>query len=354
MRRTLHLHIGAHRTGTTSIQRFLRENSDALAGQGTLNAFGLARHNTLIGLLCSGLTTAAAAAADLNEQADAAAQSAGRPVGSIVLSDEDICSRTDIARLARLSDHFDVRVVYVLRRQDLWLESWYRQNVKWQWNPNLAHLSFEAFLARRRAFFWIDYDATVTRLERLFGVGSVTALVFEPAAMPDGPVAAFARAIGLETLDGLATGQHVNASLSALTTEFMRQLPLDEIPDRTRRMVERACNKMDWHVRKQFGAQSSLYMDTATRAALMAVYAPGNARLARRHFGRDALFLDPLPPADAALAPTALPQDAGVLMETFVAPLVRHLVAGLAAKEAAGQDAKDAKDARAGGTSGSA
>jgi len=342
MRRTLYLHIGAHRTGTTSIQHFLRANTAALAGQGVLNPFGVARHHEMINRICRGEVKVAAAAAELTSLAEAAVAATGRPVDTIVLSDEDICSRTDIARLARLGDHFAMRVIYVIRRQDLWLESWYRQNVKWQWNADLAHRPFDAFLARRRAFFWIDYDATVTRLERLFGPAAVEVLLFEPSAMPDGPVAAFARAIGLGGLAGFAAGQHVNNSLSALTTEFMRQLPLDEMPERTRRLFEQACNKMDWHVRQRFGPQSPLHMDAATRAAVMAGYAPGNAALARRRFGRAALFAEPLPPADAPLAPDALPDDAETLMEVFVAPLLRHLAPALVRLQA------EAKAARAG------
>ena len=322
MRRKLYLHIGVHRTGTTSIQRFLRGNTAALGLRGVLNPDGRARHHLLAGRILGGQLDAVVA--ELNAQADAVA---GGPVGTIVLSDEDLCTRTDMARLARLSEHFDVRVILFIRRQDLWLESWYRQNVKWQWNRDLAHLTFPEFLARRRTFFWIDYDATVTRLEQLFGAAAVEVLVFEAAAMPGGPVAAFARAIGLDSLEGLVTGQHDNASRTALTTEFMRQLPLDEFPDRSRRLVEEACAKVDWHVRQHYGAQSPYYMDAATRAAVMADHAPGNAALAQRRFGRAALFADPLPPADAALAPTALPDDAAALMQVFVAPMLRHLIA---------------------------
>ena len=332
MQRTLYLHIGAHRTATTSIQRFLRSNTDVLAGKGVLNPSGLARHYDLISQLSAGERTLAAAAADLTAQAAATEARTGRPVSSLVLSDEDICSRTDIARLARLADHFTIRVIYVIRRQDLWLESWYRQNVKWQWNRDLAHRPFAEFLARRRSFFWIDYDATVTRLERLFGREAVKLLVFEPTAMPGGPVAAFAQAIGLNSLEGFATGQRANGSLSALTTEFMRQLPLDEIPDRTRRLLEQACTRMDWHVQQRFGPQSPYYMDAATRAAVMAGYAAGNAALARRLFGRETLFTEPMPAADAPLAPAALPDDAAALMEAFVAPLIRYLIPALSAR----------------------
>jgi hypothetical protein len=343
MRRTLYLHIGVHRTATTSIQRFLRVNTQALALRGILNPDGLSRHHALAGRILRG--EAKAVASELTAQAEASEAATGRPVRAIVLSDEDICTRTDMARMARLSDHFEVRVILVIRRQDLWLESWYRQNVKWQWNPDLAHLTFAEFLVRRRSFFWIDYDATVARLERLFGAAAVEVMVFETAWMPEGPVAAFARALG--GLEGLAAGQHANASFSALTTEFMRQLPLDEFPERRRKLVEEACATVDWHVRRRYGAQSVLHMDAATRAMVMAEHGSGNAALAQRRFGRAALFSDPLPPPDAALAPDALPEDTAALMQVFVAPLLRRLVATGAVAQPRSGDGGGGRDGEA-------
>jgi len=118
-------------------------------------------------------------------------------------------------------------------------------------------------------------------------------------------------------------------------------MPLDEFPPRSRRLVEEACTKMDWHVRQRYGAQSSWYMDAATRAAVMAGHAPGNAALAQRRFGRAALFGDPLPPADAALAPTALPDDAAALMHVFLAPMLRHLMTQGPARAATEDAAED-------------
>lgn len=44
MTRTLHLHIGSHRTATTSIQSFLRHNLKALIEHGCLLPFRKPRH----------------------------------------------------------------------------------------------------------------------------------------------------------------------------------------------------------------------------------------------------------------------------------------------------------------------
>lgn len=276
---------------------------------------------------------------DFNTRAD----EKDHPIHSIVLSEEDICSRRDLSLLAGFTDHFDVKIVLVMRRQDLWIESWYQQNVKWQWNPELSHLPFAEFTARRKDFFWIDYDTMVTSLEAMFGPGNVECLVFEGSEMPDGPVAAFCKAIGLTDLEGFKPAPWVNTSMSPMMTEFMRNLPLDEIVAPDRSIIEQACMAADKEVRatsrKQFGKavgqprgkSPTLFMDAETRATVLTEYADGNAALARRKFDRDTLFRDPLPAADAPIAPQELPQNSYQTMEDLVAPFIRALALRLTA-----------------------
>ena len=136
---------------------------------------------------------------------------------------------------------------------------------------------------------------------------------------------AFCDAIGLADRTGLRPDEKVNHSLSPMMTEFMRHLPLDEVPARQRREFERACTFADKAVLERTGPQSSLYMDVPTRAALMAEYAPGNADVARRHFARDQLFSNPAPDPAKPLAPQELPTSSQETMQTLVAPFVQAL-----------------------------
>lgn len=321
--RTLHLHIGTHRTATSSVQAFLHANGPALMRRGILYPFGVKRHVVQMNRLFAGQLPAADLAADLTTRADSRRQ----PVSQIILSDEDICMRRDLTPLAPLRETFDVKVIFALRRQDLWLESWYLQNVKWQWNPTLAHAAFPEFLARREEFHWADYAAYVDHLEAVFGRENVRLYVFEKAQMPQGPVAAFAAAAGIGDIAGLAPAPHANPSHSALVSEFMRRLPLDEAPPPVRGLFERACSALDAHLDKSPSEASPFLIDPETRAAILDRHAAGNARLARTYFGREALFLEPPPPADAPLARLALPDSPDALMDRLVAPFVRELIA---------------------------
>ena len=337
MRRTLHIHIGAHRTATTSTQAFLKQNFSPLQAKGYFNPLAAGRHFVFMNRLFSGAASADEIAQDIVTRAD----SKPHEIRHIVLSDEDVCMHRDLTPLAGFRAHFDVRIVFSMRRQDLWLESWHQQNVKWQWNPALAHLTFDAFLARRREFFWIDYDRVLRHLEALFGAEALSLIVFEKGQMPEGPVVAFCEAIGLTDRTGLKPAPHSNTSLTTRMSEFMRTLPLDEFPGPERRLWEQACRVVDTEMRAQAGRQSNLLMDSATRRAVVAEYAASNAAVARRFFDREALFLEPLPPEDAPLAVQTLPDDSYETIRTFVAPMLRAIVAQrLAEAEQAGGPAK--------------
>lgn len=340
MKRTLHIHIGAHRTATTSTQSFLRKNFVALQGKGYFHPYAAGRHFMLMNRLFAGRETVAEAVADIDARAD----SKPHDIHHIVLSDEDICMREDLSVLAQFRDHYDVRIVFSMRRQDLWLESWHQQNVKWQWNPELAHLTFPDFLKRRDEFFWIDYARITAHLKALFGAEALSLLVFEKGQMPDGPVDAFCDAIGLLDRDGLVPPAHSNTSLSPLMSEFMRTLPLDEFPGPERRVFEQACAEVDAAQRHAGTDRSALLMGLADRKAILADYADSNAAVAREFFDRDSLFLEPLPPENAVLADQTLTGDAYQTIETFVAPMLRALVARRLDEAEEKGRAKSAKD----------
>ena len=319
MKRKLYLHIGTHRTATSTIQKFLQSNFCALIEKGVFHPYAAARHSDLVGKLFEpgNRNALADCASDIIARADAKAY----PIHSITISDEDLSSRKDLSPIEGLMDYFDVKIVLFLRRQDLWLESWYQQNVKWQWNPDLAHLTFAEYMARRQTFFWIDYDSRLRSLEWMFGEENIMCRVFEKGQMPQGPVAAFCEAIGLKGRAGLISGGAVNGSLSPMMTEFMRLLPLDQLPAAQRHEVEKACALADAHR----SAKSRLYLPPAARAEVMAEYARGNRAVARRYFGRDQLFLDPIPSAEAPLADTGLPGHLPDLFRDLLAPVITAL-----------------------------
>jgi hypothetical protein len=247
-------------------------------------------------------------------------------IDKIVLSDEDVCMRTDLSLLGEFRKHFDVKVVFALRRQDLWLESWYLQNIKWQWNKSLSHCTLSEFVDRIEEFHWAYYDRLLSHLDEVFGQENVLPYVFEKAQMPAGPVAAFCKRIGIDDISGLKPAPHVNSSYSPTIAEFVRCLPFDEAPDKYRAKLENAVKQVDKTLAGKGSDNSTLLLDYDTRLRIMEAHAEGNAAIARRYFGRDLLFLEQMPAPDEPLAQMVLPTDTATLMRDYVAPMIRSLI----------------------------
>ena len=322
MKRTLVLHIGAHRTATTALQDYLYANFFKLQDEGFFYPYKIRRHRKLMTNILNGNRSPEGVATDISGRADKREQD----IHTIILSDEDVSMRRDLSILAEFRAYFDVKVVYTLRRQDTWLESWFFQNIKWQWNKKLSHCTFDEFLGMREDFHWIHYGRYVSHLEELFGQENIILNVLEKDQMPQGPIVAFCDSIGLINRDGFHPAAHTNQSYSPMVSEFMRCLPLDKAPDDFRNILAKACAKIDHDLTGSSEKHSERLMPPAQRAAIMAEYADGNRSIAQHYFGRDALFLEPLPAADAPLAQMALPDDSYALMRDLVAPLMQEII----------------------------
>lgn len=323
MTRTLYLHIGSHRTAMTSIQLFLLDNFLPLIQNGCLLPLRKPRHFELLNSIFSGARSVDDVAHQLHERADSKAP--GADIQRVILSDEDVCTRADISALKGFRDHFDVKVIYSLRRQDLWLESWYFQNIKWQWNPLLSHCTFEEFLTYRDDFHWIDYDRYVRHLEEVFALDNIILTVFEDEQMPDGPVSEFCRITGNEAIVDPDKEPRLNASMSAEMVEFMRHLPMGELEPPARELLRRSLEKVDRTVLGHDSSHCDHLMSLDLRQDILSQYKDGNRALAQRYFNRDDLFLQALPDADAAVAQSAIPEHSEDLLAKFVVPLLRQL-----------------------------
>lgn len=322
MKRKLYLHIGNHRTATSSIQQFMKQNFHELLAKGVFHPLGVGRHHGVMNDIFRGRRSVEEVSRTINQRAD------GRKanITTVTLSDEDISQRGDLKHLTEFQKYFDLRIIFSIRRQDLWLESWYFQNVKWQWNPRLAHCTFDEFLEHRKKFAWIQYDSFLTKLEGLFGKENICLTVFEKEQMARGPIAEFLRVIGIDTLDGFTDPPHANASMSAEMVEFLRHIPLHKLQHGERDIMRRAFEAVDRTYLGHTSKQSERLLERPARDALLAEYSDGNTKVARRYFDRDDLFLAPLPAKDAELAELKLPDDPARLIERFVAPMILHLV----------------------------
>jgi hypothetical protein len=327
----LFIHIGTHRTATTSIQSYLYENRRALIDKGFLYPFDMRRHAIFFRKVADGRINTVGLADRILSDFERLPTS----VRNVIVSDEDISFYTDYSILADLKKDFDLHFILYMRRQDLWLESWYLQNIKWQFDQRYRALPFADFYAKRADFHWMHYDRVVAQLEALVPKENIHLTVFERDQMPGGPVATFARAVGLTDTEGFQAAEHKNSSMSPLMTEYLRHLPLHEASAPFRGFIESACARVD--AADPGRRPGAIYMAPAERAQYLSNFAEGNAALARKYFGRDQLFLEPLPPADAPMAFFDLPKDSATLLEKFVGPMVAEMIAARNRNESLGK-----------------
>ena len=321
-RRTLYLHIGVHRTATTAIQATMFRNWTLFRDQGYLYPLGVERHIGVFNNIFFGEMTTRQVARTVLARAEAHPV----PIHTVIMSDEDVSMRRDISVLREFADYFDVKVIFAMRRQDLWLESWWAQNVKGQWDRRYCHMSWPDFMANRADFHWIDYDRYIAHVESVFGRGSVLPYVFERAQMPDGPIAAFCRQFGYEDFASLERAGGENISLTPQMSEFVRHLPFIDAPMELRLRLISMAEAVDRDVRARNPV--TLMIPHQQRAAIMQEYAQGNRNIAQRFFGRDDLFLEPLPSADAPVTVPALPDASSDAMRQLVSPFISQVIEG--------------------------
>lgn len=225
------------KTGTSSIQFFLRDNREALASRGLLYPAtpGRARHHRL-SLSVKSPEELARSPEWLREPPTdpesfrkrfrrrlmTEVASSGLP--RVLLSDEDLFGSAypTLRRLGRWSWRIgrSVRVVVYLRRQDDHLVSCYQQEVK------LGSVERLSDWARHDMSSLYDYHARLLRLRRLLAPTELVVRPYERDRFADGSLLQdFLDAVGVEARAGdLVRAEDRNVSLDAESVEFLRLL----------------------------------------------------------------------------------------------------------------------------------
>ena len=309
------IHAGIHRTGTTSLQRFLAKNRAALAGQGIVYPGEENNHQALAWALHRGQADAEAVLALVAE---------GRAVGArtMVLSGEDFAIHRTLGWLRAVAERVDTRAVFYLRRQDHWLMSWYNQHVKWPFNREKSRMDPQAFLATVDDFYWLDYERLLGRWSAVLGEGRVAAGVLEKGQVED-TTADFLARLGVAD-EGFADDHaRTNDSLPVHMLEIARHLGLYELKG-GRRM--KLLNALKTGLAERAPAQpvSTVYAPEE-RNQVLARFDASNRAAARRFLGREMLFLEPPPGPDAPY--WRFPElSHDELLDDWIAPVIRALV----------------------------
>lgn len=193
---TLYFHVGIMKTGTSSIQKFLKTNNDALIKQGYVYPFtSMLVPSTYVNRNGHFLIYNNNREKTTNEKKKSIWESGWKVVTeymkqgmNVIISDESIWYRQswtvwnggnfwecikDIAR----EYNYDIKAVGYIRRQDLYLESYYNTAVR---GDTLSKLDFDEYVREKKyEFCKIDYESQIKFMIEHLGKENVTIRPFE-------------------------------------------------------------------------------------------------------------------------------------------------------------------------------
>lgn len=359
-RRTLYLHIGFSKTGTSTIQEGLRLNHEALGKAGWLipragTVFeGVDAHHN-IALDVRGATEFDAGKGGLDELL-AELEHASQP--NAIVSTEMFAPTEphQVAYLGRKLAGYRVVVIVYVRRQDLWLHSMWVELCKFPRKKVLTD-DFPAWIDRllaRKAGAVENFFTGIDPWGRVFGVDNVRVRVLERSQVGDNVFYDFLAACDVPERKRFAVPPDKNISPGIKTVEILRSLmqPLTaafrdaELPYQHRKTMVISGFVNEFAELHGWNRKPAFVLDEVTRRKITIHYEESNRALARKYLGREELFLEeikakPITAFDLADLPAAEVLD----LFLHVLPHFVDWTARLAASGAAGSVNPDRRPA---------
>ncbi len=307
---TTFVHIGTEKTGTTTIQEFLHQNSRLLGARGYHfpRTPGLRNH-----LKLAAYAQDSARRNDLNQffklndktaidafrtrlKADLTKEVQSKNAPHVIFSNEHCSSRLtrpreiEALRDLLLSFSSDIRIIVYLRRQDDFLLSRYSTNIKAGGTEDIRIPNANTIENL------YDYAAILDKWAAVFGKDNIIVRPFETSQMAGrNLIADFSNVLGLTIDDGFKIPEDKNRSLDVYTLEFLK-LFNRHIPP----FVNGRTNKERGDIIELLEAVSHgprLAVDAHTLSDFMALFTESNAEVARRYLNRadGRLFIEDRP-----------------------------------------------------------
>jgi hypothetical protein len=319
VRKNLVIHIGAHKTGSTAIQRFLSMNRDLLENQGFLYpGEGYAHHDLAREFRSLSLQ-------EIMDNPDLAIHRHFREIEasdaiSVILSCEtfEFFTQYQISTLKHfLNNKYNVRIIYYIRRQDNKIESAYNESVKN--GGSRTDLTFLDYLSRHTLATEsttgagngvrnapvnsLDYYAILTQWSNAFGKTNVSVHCYEEEQLPGGIFQDFIQAAGLSPDRHYRIPEkRINERLSWDLIEMIRLCNAQFKDDKKfHNFLVQNLIRINSEIKLTFPH----LLSPQQRRDLISLYEESNGKVAREYLGRSdgRLFYSPLPDPDEPWAP---------------------------------------------------
>lgn len=285
------IHIGTHKTATSSIQTFCEKNRKHLLNTGTyypVNKSGSKNHNFLACDLAFGRYAAVESCLK-----DMAKQAREHNADSVLISGESFYAMNSfffklyhrqcddywfnekkaVSKLKEfLSDH-EVVIICYLRRQDSFLESIYNQCIKH--TPGFPGKIYEFKDLMHES---LSYYGLLNIWSECFGQQNMIVRNFEQSVKSSIVNDFVYSALSIESLEGFELNDdHVNERLNRDVVEYKRLLNRVTLPIYEQIMLMRACQAMSKEIGGSFAFQS--YMTFNERLELINNFSTENRKL---------------------------------------------------------------------------
>lgn len=304
----VYLCIGTMKTGTSSLQTFMKKNEDALKKQGYcyppnyITGRNILNRNAFFLVYKPYSENEPSSEEIWNKGMERIAELAAK-FENIVLSDELIWHYSGRREnfWQRTKEAFEkigcqVKVVVYLRRQDELVQSLWNQNVKSgeRWN-----ITFEEFIEKKKyRYFPLNYHKKLTQIAAVMGKENVIVRVYEREQFEGHDlIIDYTKTLGIKLNDDFQTlDETINPSLQGNFVEIRRMIngvPVyQEMPDFLRRsLIKASVEREDVAPMKKINLFN--YED---QLAFLNRYAKSNEKVAREFLGREdgILFYKPI------------------------------------------------------------
>ncbi len=303
--KTLYLHIGIPKTGTTSIQHFCHENRDILSSNGyfypdfPFEYIYIGKYRNGSFLETRYVDREGIRHTDIEEEYFKKGLEIIKELfmqhDNLIISNEGVWSacfirKRGIPRMLRLQEDaknagYKVKIIVYLRRQDEYLLSWYNQMVKHSINSKNA-LTWENYYKDYKKYIQPDYFKCLKRLEEIFGMENIIVRRFDKKFFKDNSLFAdFLDIFNLELNDSYNINEennNFNPKLSENTCEIKR------IINGSFKMSLEEFRKFEWILNQISPVSEERYpcsmMSPEEMQEFMELYETSNNKVATRYF----------------------------------------------------------------------
>lgn len=282
MAKCIYIHFGIHRTGTTLLQKVMRHNRLSLRQNGVLYP-ELGSNSDNHGHIAWGLLRNKIPPLYLIEKLQ---EEIDNSIEKIVLSHEDFCLIQNNDWLRELKKFYEIKAIVYLRRQDLWLNSWYNQHIKWPWDKKFSGCKPDFFLDHYKEFYWIDYRKLLDKLENVIEKDNIYVNVVDSLGIND-TTTNFLEYVKIDcVIPEIWTD--VNASISAAKLDILRRIDLFSLKDKNSAKMKILKKLEAMKIDEDDG--STMVFSSEQIQFILNEFEISNKQVAQDYFNRDELF----------------------------------------------------------------